>query len=155
MFPPRNYNLHRNWKLIHFRCSKIFSWPSVLNGKLSRQFLIPDQDCVGGKRSKEHITVALVASATGEKLAPLVIGKTKKPRCFCNINTSSLPVTYRFNRKAWMTLHLMTEWLTTTLDRQSRQNHSVFRQCAKSPYNHTQKCKTCLSQQTRPYCYSP
>ena len=36
--------------------------------------------CNGGKNSKDRITVLLAASATGEKLRPLVIGKSKKPR---------------------------------------------------------------------------
>ena len=36
--------------------------------------------CAGGQRSKERLTVALCASVTGEKCVPLVIGKCKKPR---------------------------------------------------------------------------
>ena len=34
----------------------------------------------------------------------LVIGKSKKPRCFKNIQT--LPVNYKANKKAWMTSKL-------------------------------------------------
>ena len=59
-------------------------------------------DCGGGKRSKERLTVALCASMTDEKLRPLVIGKSEKPRCFKKIRVESLPVDYKFNRKAWM-----------------------------------------------------
>ena len=68
-------------------------------------------DCAGGKRSKERLTVALCASMTGEKLRPLVIGKSEKPRCFKKINVESLPVDYKFNRKAWMNSHLFEIWL--------------------------------------------
>ena len=58
--------------------------------------------CIGGKRSKERVTVLLAANVTGtERLPLLVIGKAQKPRCFKNIN--NLPVDYRANRKAWMT----------------------------------------------------
>ena len=40
--------------------------------------------CKGGKLSKERLTVMLACSATGDKLKPLVIGKSYKPRCFKN-----------------------------------------------------------------------
>jgi len=46
----------------------------------------------GQKYSKERLTILLAASLTGEKLQPLVIGKSKKPRCFKNIDVSNLPV---------------------------------------------------------------
>ena len=42
-------------------------------------FVPSGSDCAGGKRSKNRITVALCASMTGEKLKPLVIGKSSKP----------------------------------------------------------------------------
>ena len=38
---------------------------------------VKDDECVGGKCSKERITIALCASMTGERVAPLVIGKSK------------------------------------------------------------------------------
>ena len=44
------------------------------------------QKCKGGKLAKDRITVALTCSAAGEKLKPLVIGKSKNPRCFLNVN---------------------------------------------------------------------
>ena len=54
----------------------------------------------GGKLAKDRITVALCASLNGEKLKPLIIGKSGKPRCFSRVNVDSLPVTYRFNKKS-------------------------------------------------------
>ncbi|GFY30668.1 tigger transposable element-derived protein 6 [Trichonephila clavipes] len=44
-----------------------------------------------------------------EKITPLVIGKSAKPRCFKGIN--SFPTKYRSNKKAWMTSELFNEWL--------------------------------------------
>ena len=44
--------------------------------------MVRGSDCAGGKKSKEHLTVALCASASGEIENPLVIGKSLKPRCF-------------------------------------------------------------------------
>ncbi|XP_052215921.1 tigger transposable element-derived protein 6-like [Dreissena polymorpha] len=54
---------------------------------------------------------------TGEKLKPLVIGKSRKPRCFGSIDVRKLPVRYEANRKAWMITPLMEDWLRD-LDRQ-------------------------------------
>jgi hypothetical protein len=57
-----------------------------------------------------------------KKLTPLLIGKSKAPRCFKNIN--SLPVTYRSNSSSWMTSVIFNQWLidfdlsrSSTIDR--------------------------------------
>jgi len=47
----------------------------------------------------------------GEIRKPLVIGKSMKPRCFKNMNIASLPVIWKFNKKAWMTSEIMEQWL--------------------------------------------
>ena len=66
---------------------------------------IKGEKCLGGKLSKERITVFVCANMDGsEKRKLLVIGKSKKPRCFKNIQT--LPVNYQANKKAWMTSEL-------------------------------------------------
>lgn len=66
----------------------------------------------GKKKSKERLTVALCANSTGtHKLKPLIIGKSKKPRCFGSFNPS-VYATYTFNKKAWMTGVLFEEWVT-------------------------------------------
>ena len=44
-------------------------------------------------------------------MQPLVIGKAKSPRCFKGINVSDLSLTWRWNRKAWMTSTIFQEWL--------------------------------------------
>lgn len=67
-------------------------------------------ECKGGKLAKERITVMLCCSASGEKLKPLVIGKANHPRCFRNLNPKSLPVTWKANKKAWMTNAIFIDW---------------------------------------------
>lgn len=67
----------------------------------------------GGKLSKQRVTVLLGANLSGtEKRKLLVIGKSKKPRCFKNVK--NLPVKYESNKKSWMTseifLHEFKEW---------------------------------------------
>ena len=68
--------------------------------------------CKGGKFSKDRITVLLCCSFQGEKLKPLVIGKSQRPRAFKQINLASFIVTWKFNTKAWMTRVIFAEWLS-------------------------------------------
>lgn len=64
----------------------------------------------GGKDSKERLTVLFTTNMTGTvKRAPLVIGKSAKPRCFKNVK--SLPTDYTSNKKAWMTGDIFKQWL--------------------------------------------
>ncbi|XP_019636442.1 PREDICTED: tigger transposable element-derived protein 4-like [Branchiostoma belcheri] len=67
--------------------------------------------CEGCKRSKDRITIMFCANLLGEKEKPLVIGKSRNPRCFKNVNVKSLPVHYYNNRTAWMTSGIFEDWL--------------------------------------------
>ena len=49
-------------------------------------------DTSGVKVMKERLTILLACSQTGEKLKPVVIGKSSKPRCFKNIDIRKLAV---------------------------------------------------------------
>ena len=48
----------------------------------TRSMVAKGDDCKGGRIAKDRITVLLCCSATGEKLQPLVIGRSLNPRCF-------------------------------------------------------------------------
>lgn len=83
------------------------------------------EDCKGGKKSKDRLTVLLCANADGsEKIMPVVIGKSQKPRCMKNIK--SLPVTYLANRKAWMSGEIFAEWLKKMDLSMKRQNRKIL-----------------------------
>jgi hypothetical protein len=69
---------------------------------------------------------AFCASLTGEKLEPLIIGKSKKPRCFGKIKSENLPVMYRNNTKAWMNSLIFKEWLLKFDRKMKRQNRKVI-----------------------------
>ncbi|GBO36241.1 hypothetical protein AVEN_154554-1 [Araneus ventricosus] len=47
----------------------------------------------------------------GDLETPVVIGKAKKPRCFKNIDVRKLSVSWKSNKKAWMTTDIMSDWL--------------------------------------------
>ncbi|GBN76707.1 Tigger transposable element-derived protein 6 [Araneus ventricosus] len=67
------------------------------------------EKCFGEKQSKARITVMLGANMTGhQKLKPLVIGRSKNPRCFKG--AKSLEVDYDFNKKSWMTSKICEKW---------------------------------------------
>ncbi|GBN47932.1 Tigger transposable element-derived protein 6 [Araneus ventricosus] len=52
------------------------------------------EECHGGKQGKLRMTVLLAANQSGkEKLPPLMIGRSKKPRCFSKIK--SFPMMYK------------------------------------------------------------
>jgi hypothetical protein len=70
--------------------------------------------------------VSLCASLTGEKFKPLIIGKSAKPLCLSKIKPEKLPVTYRNNKKAWMTSELMTEWLKGVEKQMKRQGSHIL-----------------------------
>lgn len=68
------------------------------------------EQCHGGKRSKERISVLVRANMDGsEKLKPLVIGKFQNPRCLKNVK--SLPVHYYANSCAWMNSEIFKDWV--------------------------------------------
>lgn len=84
-------------------------------------------DCSGIKTSKERITVLLTCSQTGEKLMPLVIGKYGKPRCFKRTENNDLSsIQYEFNKKAWMTSIIFTEWLKKLNSMMRRENRKIM-----------------------------
>ena len=67
--------------------------------------------CKGGKQGKNRLTVVLTCSALGEKLKPMIIGKSKNPRCFRGIDLSCVGVEYHSSCKAWMTNSLFNKYL--------------------------------------------
>lgn len=84
----------------------------------NKTWTFKNDDCFGGKHSKERVTVLLCCNWSGtEKLKPLVIGKSKRPRCFKGVK--SLETDYDSNKKAWMTGDIFEKWLLN-LDNQMR-----------------------------------
>lgn len=64
----------------------------------------------GKKKDKSRMTIAFACNATGtEKLPPVFIGKSAKPRCFQKKSGKELGFYYRNNKKAWMTSALFEE----------------------------------------------
>jgi hypothetical protein len=56
------------------------------------------------------VAVAACNASGTHKLPLFVIGTSRKPRAFKNLNLSSLPVYYRAQKSAWMNATLFREW---------------------------------------------
>ena len=65
------------------------------------------QNCSGGKKAKDRLTLVACTSMDGGEEKPLIIGKSAKPRCLKKeAKISFLPVTNTDNSKARMTSDL-------------------------------------------------
>ena len=83
--------------------------------------------CNSVKIMKERVSLLLTANWDGsEKLKPVVIGQSAKPRCFKSLNTANLPVYYRNNTKAWMNETIFKEWLLKLDKRFKSQNRKII-----------------------------
>ena len=69
------------------------------------------------RKTIQRITVLVTASMAGEKLPPLVIGKSANPRSFKNVK--KLPLPHQHNIKARMTSTIFEKWVKK-LDLQMR-----------------------------------
>lgn len=71
-----------------------------------------DDTCQGGKQSKIRLTVALMASALGEKMTPVVIGNAKRPRAFGRLDVNkSFNIIWKSNKTSWMTAEFFSDFM--------------------------------------------
>ena len=100
----------------------------------SKAYHLSGEKCFGSKNSKVRLTGIAVASATGKKLEIFVIGKSKKPRCFKNVN--QFPWRYRAQKKSWLAGVLFEEWvrkLDSSFRTQSREVAVLSDKCPPHP----------------------
>lgn len=84
------------------------------------------EDRISGKFSKERVTVQFCCSMTGEKIQPLIIGKSKAPRSLKNIDLSRLGVVYKNNSKSWMTLEIFNWWINELNTKMITENRKIL-----------------------------
>ena len=101
----------------------------------NRTLELKDEKFTGGKHIKVRLTGMSAATATGEKLPLLLIGKSKNLRCFKNVK--SLPCMYKAQEKSWMDSEIFTEWIKQ-LDRkflaQNRKVAFIVDNCPAHPH---------------------
>ena len=104
-----------NWQTKLLKSCKITVWIKF-KMPMKQVFLtglLPDKtlefknvSCHGGKLSKDRLTAMVCANMPGsDKLPVLVIGGSKNPRCFKNINP--LTTECLVNKEAWMTSSIL------------------------------------------------
>lgn len=77
-----------------------------------RTYAVKGEKCHGGENSKQRLTIVLDCNSTGtEKLRPWVIGKSKKPRCFKNLDLTLLPCDYSNQKNSWIDGPAFRKWL--------------------------------------------
>jgi len=91
-----------------------------------RTYTLSDADKANGMFSKERITVLFAVSKTGEKLTPLIIGKSKNPRCFKNLKVENLPCSYFSQFKSWMNSEIFINWIKKFDDTMSKENRKIL-----------------------------
>lgn len=88
-----------------------------------------------GKKMKDRITVVFTCNMSGlDKLKPLVIGKSKAPRCFKKVK--NLPVDYTSNKNAWMTASIFENYLRewdSKLQNQKKKIALILDNCTAHP----------------------
>ncbi|XP_066445361.1 tigger transposable element-derived protein 1-like [Eleutherodactylus coqui] len=65
----------------------------------------------GFKPAKDRLTLLLGGNTAGDmKIKPLLVYHAENPRALKNIAKASLPVVWKSNRKAWVTLAMFQDW---------------------------------------------
>lgn len=73
---------------------------------------LSNQNMPGIKREKSRISLVVCTNCTGTDRLPLwVIGHAKQPQALRNVNLQGLECIWRYNKRAWMTTIIMSEWL--------------------------------------------
>ena len=83
----------------------------------------------GGKKLKQRITVAFLVSADGRQVGkPIVIWRSKKPRCFRFARASDkfAEVSYFDDSKSWMQVEIMEKVLDTLNHQMKKQGRKVI-----------------------------
>ncbi|XP_042228331.1 tigger transposable element-derived protein 1-like [Homarus americanus] len=80
----------------------------------ARTFISKEEKSAPGfKASKDRLTLLLGGNAAGDmKLKPLLVYHSENPRAFKGYAKPKLPMTWRSNKKAWMTMSLFQDWFT-------------------------------------------
>ncbi len=115
----------------------------------SRSLVHAGESGKGIRTSKDRITVLLCCSAAGEKVKPLVIGRTQNPRCFRAYGRHELGVGYEFNSKAWMTSKIFRTWLESVNNKMRIQGRHILLlvdNCAAHPPYELSNIKVSMSQ---------
>ncbi|KAM4021798.1 tigger transposable element-derived protein 1-like [Anomaloglossus baeobatrachus] len=80
----------------------------------NRTYIAKEENSAPGhKVGKERLTLLLGGNAAGDyKLKPMLLYQDENPRALKGISKGQLPVIWKSNRKAWVTLAVFDDWFT-------------------------------------------
>jgi len=128
-----NADIVRNWKenfaeiLAGYKPEDIFNTDEtdlLWRGSPNRTIMIRGESSADCKQAKERMSVLLTASATGEKLPPLIIWKSRIPRAFNEVIPSGAK--WFLNSKAWMTSNIFDNFLTLWNEKLKTTNRCIL-----------------------------
>ncbi|KAF7685383.1 Tigger transposable element-derived protein 6, partial [Cucumispora dikerogammari] len=97
----------------------------------------------GFKNFKDRVSIMLCCNMNGkDRLHPLIIGKSKKPRCFKKFSDKT-SVDYTSSRRAWMTSEIFNDWLSKWNTKLKKNNKKILLLLDNCPAH---KCRDQLSQ---------
>nr|XP_033802547.1 tigger transposable element-derived protein 3-like [Geotrypetes seraphini] len=74
--------------------------------------VLESNDSAGLSRGREYVTVIICANSTGtEKMRLLVIGRSKRPRCFKGVTMDALPVQYEADLYTRLSINIFQKWV--------------------------------------------
>ncbi|KAF7701578.1 Tigger transposable element-derived protein 6 [Cucumispora dikerogammari] len=91
----------------------------------TKSFVSSNNNCKGVKISKERLTLLLCCSLQEEKIAPLLIEKSKSLRALKGITLSSIGVEYDHSCNEWMARSIFISWLKRLNSRMSKEKSFV------------------------------
>lgn len=81
--------------------------------------------CHEEKHSKKQISILFCCDISNtKKERPVMIGKSKRPRCFSHCQ--HVPVTYEANQNTWMTSSIFSPWLFKFVQKMMAKNSQVL-----------------------------
>ncbi|XP_053201820.1 tigger transposable element-derived protein 6-like [Panonychus citri] len=97
-------------------------WRQIPN----RTYFFSKHEHGGDKIFNERVSILFCVNMKGDKEIPLVIGRSKKPRCSYGGWLDDVNVIYRSQENSWMNTSLFDEWLTNWNQRLINQGKKIL-----------------------------
>ncbi|KAG0426074.1 Tigger transposable element-derived protein 6, partial [Dictyocoela muelleri] len=78
------------------------------------------------KQNKTRLSLMLGVNIFGEKLKPLVIGKSKNPRALKYVNLETFNLYYRSNKTSWLTSSLFYEYINNLNEKLFKEGRKIL-----------------------------
>ena len=131
---------------------------SIFSKTLPKKTLLgPGKKPTGVKTSKERFFLLVCANAAGKKEKLLIIGKAKRPHSFPRHNSElEQHITFRSNKRGWMTTPIFTEFLNKLNNKMRCQNHHILMfldNCLSHPHLQLSNIKLCFYPKNTTSCF--